>query len=123
MSGNKLLVDTNIVLYFLQGNDEIERLFSDYALTISFITELELLSFGQISPEDDEVIRSFLQFVRIIDITPEIKSETIEVRRKSKLKLPDAIIVATAISQDLPFITADTGFSRVKDSRIILYEL
>lgn len=123
MNGNKLLVDTNIVLYFLQGNDEIARLFSDYALMVSFITELELLSFGQISPVDDQVIRTFLQFVRIIDITPDIKSQTIEIRRKSKLKLPDAIIVATAISQDLPFITADAGFSKVKDPHIILYEL
>jgi predicted nucleic acid-binding protein len=123
MNGSKLLVDTNIVLYFLQGNDDIARLFSDSALTVSFITELELLSFGQISPDDDQVIRSFLQFVRIIDITPEIKSRTIEIRQKSKLKLPDAIIFATAISQDLPFITADMGFSKIKDPRIILYEL
>jgi len=38
MNGSKLLVDTNIVLYFLQGNDDIARLFSDSALTVSFIT-------------------------------------------------------------------------------------
>ena len=59
MNGSKLLVDTNIVLYFLQGNDEIARFFSDYELAVSFITELELLSFGQIPMEDDQLIRSF----------------------------------------------------------------
>ncbi len=123
MSGSKLLVDTNIVLYFLKGNDELTRLFSDYALAVSFISELELLSFGQISPEDDKAIRSLLKFVQIIDITPEIKSQTVSIRRKSKLKLPDAIIAATSLSQDLPFITADVGFSKIKDPRIILYEL
>lgn len=123
MNGSKLLVDTNIVLYFLQGDDEIARFFSDYDLAVSFITELKLLSFGQISTEDDQLIRTFLLYVRIIDITPEIKTQTIEIRKESKLKLPDAIIAATATSQDLPFLTADTGFSKVKDPRIILYEL
>ncbi len=68
MNGSKFLVDTNIVLYFLQVNDEIARFFSDYDLAVFFKTELELLSFGQfgpeqpgqISPEDDQVIRPFL---------------------------------------------------------------
>jgi predicted nucleic acid-binding protein len=123
MNGSKLLVDTNIVLYFLQGNDEIAKLFTLYKLAVSFITELELLSFGQISPEDDRIIKSFLQFVHIIDINPDIKSQTIKIRRKSGPKLPDAITAANAISKDLPLITADTGFSTVKDPRIILYEL
>ena len=40
MNGSKLLVDTDIVVYFLQGNDEIVRFFSDYELVVSFISEL-----------------------------------------------------------------------------------
>ena len=44
-------------------------------------------------------------------------------RRVSKLKLPDAIIAATAISMDVPLLTAEQAFSRVDDPRIILYEL
>jgi len=123
MNGSKLLVDTNVVLFFLQGNDDLTRLFSDYNIAVSFISELELLSFGQISPEDEQVILSFLRHVQIFDISPDIKRQTIAVRKVSKLKLPDAIIVATAISQDLPFLTSDKGFSRVTDPRILLYEL
>jgi len=64
-----------------------------------------------------------LNHTRIIDINSDIKAKTIQVRRVSKLKLPDAIIAATAISMDVPLLTADQAFSRVDDPRIILYEL
>jgi len=40
-----------------------------------------------------------------------------------RLKLPDAIIAATALSMDLPLLTADRAFSKITDSRIILYKL
>jgi len=123
MSGNKLIVDTNIVLYFLKGNPDIIRFFADYFIGISFITELELLSLSTISPDDEQTIQAFLNHTRIIDINSDIKAKTIQVRRVSKLKLPDAIIAATAISMDVPLLTADQAFSRVDDPRIILYEL
>ena len=123
MSGNKLIVDTNIVLYFLKGNPDIIRFFADYFIVISFITELELLSLGTISQDDEQTILTFLNHTRIIDINSDIKAKTIGVRRQSKLKLPDAIIAATAISIDVPLLTADQAFSRVDDPRILLYEL
>ncbi len=41
MSGNKLFVDTNILLYFLSGDQEVIEMISDKDLVISFITELE----------------------------------------------------------------------------------
>lgn len=123
MSGNKLIVDTNIVLYFLKGNPGIIRIFTDYFIGISFITELELLSLSTISPEDEQTIQAFLKNTPIIDINSDIKTKTIQVRRQSKLKLPDAIIAATAISMDVPLLTADQAFSRVDDPRILLYEL
>ena len=123
MSGNKLIVDTNIVLYFLKGNPGIIRFIADYFIGISFITELELLSLSTISPDDEQTIQSFLNHTRIIDINSDIKAKTIGVRRQSKLKLPDAIIAATAISIDVPLLTADQAFSRVDDPRILLYEL
>jgi predicted nucleic acid-binding protein len=123
MNGSKLLVDTNIVLYFLKGNREITQFFADYDIVISFITELELLSVGTISPEVDQTIKDFLKYSLIIDIHSDIKTQAIKIRKETKLKLPDAIIAATAISMDLPLLTADRAFSKISDSRIILYEL
>lgn len=42
MSGNRLFIDTNILLYYLKGNDEVVELIADKEITISVITELEL---------------------------------------------------------------------------------
>ena len=123
MSGNSLLVDTNIVLYFLKGNADIAQFFADYDIIISFITELELLSFGSISPADEQTINRFMSFALIIDINSDIKSQTVDIRKETKLKLPDAIIAATAMRMDLPLLTADKAFSKINDPRILLYEL
>lgn len=123
MNGSKVLVDTNIVLYFLKGNHEINQFFTDYHIVISFITELELLSVGTISPEDEYTIKEFLKYSLIIDINSDIKAQAIQIRKEVRLKLPDAIIAATALSMDLPLLTADKAFSKITDSRIILYEL
>lgn len=53
MSGKRLCLDTNILLYFLKG---VIEMISDKDLVISFITELELLSFPKISPDSEETI-------------------------------------------------------------------
>ncbi|MBN8718162.1 MAG: PIN domain-containing protein [Sediminibacterium magnilacihabitans] len=37
--------------------------------------------------------------------------------------LPDALIAATAIHNNLPLLTADTGFTRIKELNIVLIEL
>lgn len=64
MSGNKLFVDTNILLYFLNGDQEVVEMISDKDLIISFITELELLSFPKISVDSEETIKGLLKIVR-----------------------------------------------------------
>jgi predicted nucleic acid-binding protein len=123
MSGNRLCVDTNILLYFLTGDQEVIEMISDKDLVISFITELELLSFPKISPESEETIKGILKNCQIIDINPEVKDLTIEFRRKSKLKLPDSIVAATAFSLKLPLLTADKQFRTIEELQIIMYEV
>jgi len=109
MSGNRICVDTNILLYFLKGDQEVIEMISDKELVISFITELELLSFPKISQEAEDTIKGLLKNCLIINIRSEIKELTIEFRRKSKLKLPDSIVAATAKYSKLPFLTASSA--------------
>ena len=59
----------------------------------------------------------------MINLNEEIKSLTIELKRKYKLKLPDSIIAATAYYLNLPLITADKQFKQVDELEIILYEV
>lgn len=123
MNGSRIFVDTNILLYFLKGDQEVIDMISDKDIVISFITELELLSFPRSTDESEKIIKGLLKNCLIIDISPEIKDLTIGFRKKSKLKLSDSIIAATTFYYKLPFLTADKQFRRIEELDIIIYEL
>lgn len=122
MSGSNLVVDTNIILYLFKGDRLISDLLNDQQIYISFITELELLSFKSQSVREKKIIDSFLSDCSIIDITPAIKLLTVELRRTYSLKLPDAIVIATAHFLNMPLITADKALKKVEDIDIILID-
>ena len=55
-----------------------------------------------------------------IDLNNKIKEQTIQLKKQNQIKLPDAIIAATAIVNKVPLVTADKGFSKVKGLILIL---
>ncbi len=74
---------------------------------------MELLSYSKLSISEEQLISSVLNSSCVINITEEIKKMTIGLRKKFNLKLPDAIIAATAIVKGLTLVTDDKTFSRV----------
>ena len=122
MSGNSFLRDTNAILYVLSGDRELEELLDGQTLFTSVITEMELLSFPAISVEESDRIGNFLEEFEIFPLTTEIREVAISTRRDTRLKLPDSIIAATALVHDLPSITADRAFERVKGLNLVLLE-
>ena len=123
MSGNSLLIDTNIALYLLNGDTTIAELLNGRDVHVSFITELELLGFQDIKEEDRSIIEDLLNNCIIVDLNQAIKRITINLKQKYKLKLPDAIIAATSIYMNLPLISADKDFDRISDLQFIRYEI
>ena len=121
MSGNSIFVDTNIILYLLRGDNKLAEALLQKQIFVSCITEVELLSFKGISSAELKSIHAFLDECVIIDFTNEIKKVTIEVRKKHKLKIPDSIIIATALSLRMPLFTADGDFKKISNLDIILY--
>lgn len=122
MSGNSLFLDTNIILYLLNGDETLAELLDGKQLYISVITELELLAYKGITNEEDLIIKDFVSQCKTININNYIKQETIRIRKTYNMKLPDSIIIATAIYLDLPLITSDIEFKKVEDLTLILYE-
>lgn len=122
MSGNKLFLDTNIVLYLLSGDETLATFLDKKQLYISVITELELLGYSGISEKEEQVIKKFVSDCKIISINSKIKEETIRIRKTYKTKLPDSIIIATSLYLDLPLITSDNQFDKVDELSLILYE-
>lgn len=105
---NRYVVDTNIVIYTLKGiNKAIEVMEEleddDIEIYYSTVVEAELFSFHELTDEQKKKIRGILDLGEIIDVDSEIALKAAELRALSKkeyqrkLKLPDAIVAATAL--------------------------
>jgi len=121
MNGIDFIADTNALLYLLSGNPCMKPYLSSY-IGLSVISEMELLSFSGITSFEEERIRSLIQDCLVLFLTENVKNKTIALRRAYKIKLPDAIIVATAIENKLQLITADKRLKRVRELNLLLIE-
>lgn len=110
MSGNKLL-DTNIVLYYLAG--KLSQAFPQENCYVSIITEMELLSYSGLNKKEELQIKNFLSELIVVELNNEIKELTISIRRKFSLKLPDAIIAATALTLRMELLSNDQQFLKI----------
>jgi len=114
--GPGYLLDTNVIIDFsaLKLPEKAYRQLSiiiDSSPQISIINKIELLSISDVP----EQILAFVDEANVIKLDDDIVSKTIEVRRKYELKLPDAIIAATAIVMELQLITRNAvDFRRIK---------
>lgn len=71
------------------------------------------MSFSGLTQEDEQKIQNLLLAIDRIYLTDSVRDETIRLRRKTKLKLPDAIIVASALIHDAILLTNDKDFSTI----------
>jgi len=122
MSGKEILVDTNIILYLLSGSDTLQEILQGKDIYLSFITELELIGFKNITDREEEQIKELLLDCSIIPMNNRIKEKYVELRRKHHLKLADAIIASTSLVFDFPLITSDKQFKTIKELNLIAYQ-
>ncbi|MEO7080955.1 MAG: type II toxin-antitoxin system VapC family toxin [Flavobacteriales bacterium] len=113
MIGERVLADTNILVYHLGGVPKATSALQGAEVHISFITEIELQSKPGLPEEELVSIRAALANYSISDVNPSIKIVAAKLRREYGLKLADAIIAATALHLDIPLLTADSGFDRL----------
>lgn len=122
MSGKEILVDTNILLYLLGGNDTLEELLQGKNLYVSFLTELELIGFKEITSKEERQIALLLDDCFIVSVNNDIKRHYVALRKNYQLKLVDAVIAATAMALNFPLITSDKQFRTVKELQLLYYE-
>ena len=113
MNGIDLIIDTNIAIYVLEGNPLIEP-FMTYSAGISVVSEMELLGRKGILEHETTAIKNLLSDCEILRFSSSIKELTIELKQKFSIKLPDAIIAATAKYYDIPLLTADKDFKKLE---------
>jgi predicted nucleic acid-binding protein len=128
--GLKYLWDTNTVIYYLQKNfsDEVQAslniVINTYKPAISVITEIELQCWKAATSNDLVILKSFVADCVVFELDTALKSKIIDVRKTYNIKLPDSIIAATALLNELTLITNDNEFNKVMElSTISPFEL
>ena len=121
MNGIDCLADTNALIYLLSGDSCMKPYLSKH-IGLSVVSEMELLSFPGITPAEEQRIRLLIHDCSVFFLTENIKNKAVILRHTYKIKLPDAIIAATAIENNLPLITADREFNQLAELDLVLIE-
>jgi predicted nucleic acid-binding protein len=118
--GKRYLIDTNIIPKYLQeslsedGLTLIDNILDSGEAQISVITRIELLGF---SPNREDLLQFITQFINVTteyELTEMIVQKTIEIRKSFKVKIPDAIIAATALCHNLILLSDnDSDFGKI----------
>lgn len=112
----KYLLDTNIVIGYTKNAHSLVDFINQRegaAFYLSVITRIELLSFSGQEPEDERAIKDFLADLNIISLHGKIEKATVEIRKATKLKLPDAIIAATSWVIGATLVTLDRRLANI----------
>ena len=124
--GIKYLWDTNTAIYFLQqqfpinAEKYIDELLLENQPVISAITEIELLCWKNATENDIQSLQLFIKDCLVIELEQSIKIKTAEIRKAHGLKLPDAIIAASALVYELILLSRNVSdFTKIQGLQII----
>ena len=121
----RFLIDTSAVIKYLNetlpdnGLSFMDKIV-DSESTISFISEIELQGWNPPNQDDLRIYQFFVSNSTIIGVNDSIIQETIRIRKFFKLKLPDALIAATAITNNITLIADnDRDFKQVPELKYL----
>ena len=103
----KALFDTNILIDYLNGIEAAREELDRYETgLISVVSWMEVM----VGAEEGEAatIRAFLAQFQQVPLTGEIAEMAVDIRRQTKVRLPDAIIWASARSENALLVSRNT---------------
>ncbi|MCD4664481.1 MAG: type II toxin-antitoxin system VapC family toxin [Bacteroidales bacterium] len=122
----RYLIDTNVVIdYFAELLPEktlnkFDKLIESSSVCISVITKIELLGFKGLTAKERKLFNEFIDLTKVLNLSDKVVEQTIKLRTEHKIKLPDAIIAATAITSGLALVTRNTkDFIKIRDIELI----
>ena len=100
--------DTNILIDYLGGVDAARDEMRRYRQRlISIVTWMEVL-IGARSDDETDVIEMFLRDFRVVEVTRPVARDAIDLRRAHRIRLPDALIWASARAESALLVTRNT---------------
>lgn len=123
--GTRYLIDSNTVIDYIAGLHPEKAIkwlnhIIDEEINVSVITKIEVLSFNPDIEDNYQILIEFFESAAIFGLTEEIIDRTIRLRQKQKIKLPDAVIAATAMVNELTLISRNAkDFKNIKGLEIV----
>ncbi|MCH5599089.1 PIN domain-containing protein [Niabella ginsengisoli] len=124
MNGNKLLLDTNALIGYLQGDIALEKMVTSSEILIPVISIIEFLAFNKIEDRDRKLLYDFASEVQVVDLKKDdinLIELISNIRITHKTKLPDAIIAGMAIYSKATLVTNDKGFDKIKNLSLLTF--
>jgi predicted nucleic acid-binding protein len=123
MSTTEYLIDTNILIYHTEGSKTVSSFIqgavAKKAFNVSILTKIEFLGWDKHSREGFEKCRRLINLSNVYLIDDDIAEKTIELKRRGKMKLADAVIAATALVNNLKLVTRNVDdYKAVKELEI-----
>lgn len=127
MSGKRYFLDTNAIVQLLAGNQDLKNTLNnaEYVAT-SVICELEFLSLSGLPNEDKKLLSDLISLIDVVDLCSDdesLKSAIIKLRATKSLKLPDAIVAASANTFSCTLLTADDRLLKHPEIDVETYEI
>jgi hypothetical protein len=127
--GRQVLIDTNVGIGYIGGKFDKEVLdlldiLIESEFHLSIINKIELLGFPDLKKREEEQFKLFVENAVLHEIDDAIVSSTINIRKKYRIKLPDALIAATCLTRDLIIYTYNIrDFEKIKELEVIIPEM
>jgi len=118
----KYLIDTNTAIDYLNNKlpDNKAALLEEDRLNISVITRMELLAWRNASPKQIVTLQDFISSTYVYGSDEPVILKGIEIRKNYLVKLPDAIIAATALVHNYTLFTRNiSDFKNIKNLKIL----
>ena len=117
MLGKRYLLDTNALVALLEGHDALIALTQDADwLGVSVINVLEILGFDGLTEPDRLLFEELLSRITVVDLNhgdAALMAHITTIRKTRALKLPDAIVMASAALHQATLVTKDAALLKL----------
>ncbi|MDR1838914.1 MAG: PIN domain-containing protein [Treponema sp.] len=110
MDKNRFFLDSNVLIDTL--NHKLNLLafldnFPDCETYINLVVEIEVLAKSGMSEQEEAEVRALLSSFKWVEINKSVREIAVQIRRAKELRLPDALIAASAITLNATVLSND----------------
>lgn len=116
-----VLLDSNLVIYGAKAGDQVVGPYvsQQQSIHLSEITLVEVLGFAQLSDAEEAAIKTIVESCLLLSVNRDVVDTAIQLRRRRRMTLGDAVIAATAIVHKLTLATRNVDdFSWIEELRV-----